>query len=229
MGMGDEKGAPTPIVTYVLLTVIVLIQIYLSVLRPVDAKELYGAFSLTSANLFSLVQVDSLLTYMFIHGNLVHLFVNSIALYGAGVIVEREIGRLKYLAVFLVSGIIAGFIHCVLNFGSEMPLVGSSGAIFGVIAILFLLMPFKLTFALVVPLPSVVVGLMLVLVELSALWMANDVGIAHDVHLSGFIIGGLSAFVLDRKRALKGLFIATAILAIIYYVGAYFNLIPSNG
>ncbi|UCD43822.1 MAG: rhomboid family intramembrane serine protease [Candidatus Bathyarchaeota archaeon] len=227
--MEDEKGTPTPIVTYLLLTVIVMTQIYISLLRPVDAKELYDAFSLTPVNLFSLVQVDSLLTYMFLHGNLVHLFVNSVALYGAGVLVEREIGRLKYLAVFLVSGIIAGFIHCILNFGSEIPLVGSSGAIFGVIAILFLLMPFKLTFTLVVPLPSVVVGLMLVLVELSALWMANDIGIAHDVHLSGFVTGGLSAFVLDRKRALKGFFIATVILAIIYYIGAYFNLIPAEG
>jgi membrane associated rhomboid family serine protease len=120
---------------------------------------------------------------------------------------------------------VSGVIHCYLNPASETPLVGSSGAIFGLIAVLFLLMPFKLTFVLVVPMPSVVVGLMLSLVELSAFWMASDVGIAHDVHLSGFVMGAISAFIIDRKRALKGLFIATIILGLIYYVGVQFNLL----
>jgi membrane associated rhomboid family serine protease len=108
-------------------------------------------------------------------------------------------------------------------------LVGSSGAVFGVIAVLFLLMPFKLTFTMVVPLPSVIVGLMLSAVELSAFWMATDIGVAHDAHLVGFITGGLCAFVIDKKRALKGLFIALVVLAAIYYLGAYFNLVQVKG
>lgn len=215
----------SPFITYLILATLVVVQLYLSLSTLETSKEMYDTFSLIPLRLFQAIHVDSLVTYMFLHGNIVHLIVNGFALYGAGVIVERDIGHLRYLIVFIVSGVVSGIVHCYLNPASDTPLVGSSGAIFGLIAVLFLLMPFKLTYALVVPMPSVVVGLMLSLVELSAFWMANDVGIAHDVHLSGFLMGAISAFLIDRKRALKGLFIATVILALIYYVGIRFNLL----
>lgn len=225
---GEEIRQPAPYVTGALFFMTVLVQLYLLVLGPSEALAFYETYSLVPVNLFHGVHVDSLVTYMFLHGNLIHLIVNGVALYGAGSIVERDIGHARYLMVFLSSGISAGLIHCFMNPSSSIPLVGSSGAIFGIIAILFLLMPFKITFALVVPLPSVVVGLMLSAVELSAFWMATDVGIAHDAHLVGFITGGACAFLIDRKRALKGLFIAIVFLAVIYYLGAYFNLIPAT-
>ncbi len=228
--MGDEeekKRKPTPVVTNLFLLLTVFIQISLLAMNQTDAEKLYYAYSLVPYNLLNGLHVDSLLTYMFLHGSLLHLFVNSIALLGAGSIVERDIGHIRYLLVFLVSGVAAGIAHSYLNPYSEVPLVGSSGAIFGVIAILFLLMPFKLTFALIVPLPSVIVGIMLVLVELSAFWMANDFGIAHDAHLAGFIIGGVCAFIIDQRRALKGLIVAVLVLAAMYYAGVYFGLIPA--
>jgi membrane associated rhomboid family serine protease len=224
---GKERRQPVPYVTGALLFMTVLVQLYLLILGPPTTLEFYEMYSLVPVNLFDGVHIDSLITYMFLHGNLMHLIVNGVALYGAGSIVERDIGHTRCLMVFLFSGISAGLIHCFLNPSSGVPLVGSSGAIFGIIAVLFLLMPFKITFALVVPLPSVVVGLMLSAVELSAFWMASDVGIAHDAHLVGFITGGACAFLIDRKRALKGLFIAIVVLAVIYYLGAYLNLIPA--
>lgn len=228
-GKEKERKRQTPLVTYFLLTFTVLLQLFLSMLSESEILRIYGAFSLIPVRFFNGVNLDAIVTYMFLHGNLLHLFVNSIGLFGAGSIVEKDIGHLKYLMVFLLSGIIAGVVHCFLYPSSNLPLVGSSGAIFGVIAVLFLLMPFKLTYALVIPLPSVIVGLMLSAVELSAFWMSTDIGIAHDAHLSGFIVGGMCAFVLDKKRAIRGLIIAVAVLAIIYLLGVYFNLIPTLG
>ena len=224
-----EREKPSLMGTNLLLIVTILIQLYLYMVGPSKALKFYNSYSLMPANLFSGVNIDSVFTYMFLHGNLVHLLVNSVALYGAGRIVERDIGRIRYLLVFILSGVAAGLVHCLLNPSSEIPLVGSSGAIFGVIAVLFLLMPFKITFALFVPLPSVIVGIMLSLVELSAFWMASDFGVAHDAHLAGFVMGGLCAFVIDKKRAVKGLFIAAGVLIVIYYLGVYFNLLPASG
>ena len=230
MEVGEERpDQPTPLVTNILLVATVLIQLYVFMLRPSEALRIYETYSLIPTKLFSGVHLDSLVTYMFLHGNLAHLIVNGVALYGAGSVVERDIGHLRYLLTFFISGIAAGLFHCLLNPSSSTPLVGSSGAVFGVISVLFLLMPFKLTFALVVPLPSVIVGLMLSAVELSAFWMASDIGVAHDAHLVGFITGGLCAFIIDKKRALKGLFIALVVLAAIYYLGAYFNLVQVKG
>ncbi|MFB0543172.1 MAG: rhomboid family intramembrane serine protease [Candidatus Bathyarchaeia archaeon] len=225
----EERKKPSLMVTNLLLIATIFIQLYLYMVGPSKALKLYETYSLVPVNLFGGVNVDSIFTYLFLHGNLVHLLVNSIALYGAGSIVERDIGHVKYLLVFMVSGVAAGLVHCFLNPSSEIPLVGSSGAIFGVIAVLFLLMPFKITFALVVPLPSVILGIMLSLVELSAFWMANDFGVAHDAHLAGFVTGGICAFIIDKKRAVKGLFIAAVVLALIYYLGVYFNLLPVRG
>ncbi len=228
--MGDKeekKRKPPPIVTNLLLLSTVLIQIYLLAMNQADAERLYETYSLVPFDILNGVRVDSLFTYIFLHGSLLHLIVNSVALYGAGVIVERDLGHLRYLLVFLISGVVAGLAHSFLNPYSRVPLVGSSGAIFGVIAVLFLLMPFKLTFALVFPLPSVLVGIMLVIVELSAFWMANDFGIAHDAHIAGFIMGGVCAFAIDQKRAVKGLIVAAIVLAMMYYAGVYFGLIPA--
>jgi len=228
MAGNREERIPTPFVTYALLASIVFVQIYLTISSPSQALDFYDQFSLVPAYIMDAVQVDTLITYMFLHGNLVHLIMNGITLYGSGIIVERDIGHVRFLMVFLASGMLAGLIHSMLNPSLGIPLVGSSGAVFGVIAVLLLLMPFKLTYALVVPLPSVIVGIMLSLVELSALYMTSDISVAHDVHLSGFIIGGICAFFIDRKRALRGLFIATAILVIIYYLGIYFNVLPAT-
>jgi len=223
-----KKKRPILIVTNLLLIATVLIQIYIFLLRPSDATKIFETYSLSPFNLFRYYRIDNLITYMFLHGSLAHLIVNGIALYAAGSLVEREVGHLRYLMVFLVSGVIAGLAHCFLNPSSIVPIIGSSGAVFGVISVLFLLMPFKINFALIIPLPSVIVGIILSVVELSAFWMAQDVGIAHDAHLAGFITGGVCSFFIDRKRAVRGLLIAAIVLAVIYYLGVYFGLIPSQ-
>lgn len=228
MEVEEKKKRPTSIVTNLLLIATVLIQLYIYMLRPSDTIEIYETYSLSPFNLFKHYRFDSLITYMFLHGSLVHLIVNGIALYAAGSIVEREVGHVKYLLVFLISGVIAGLAHCFLNPSSSVPIIGSSGAVFGVISVLFLLMPFKINFALIIPLPSVIVGIILSIVELSAFWMAQDLGIAHDAHLAGFITGGVCSFFIDKKRTIKGLLIAAIVLAIIYYLGVYLGLIPSQ-
>lgn len=191
--------------------------------------KIYETYSLIPTLLFQGVHIDSLLTYIFLHGNNIHLIVNSIALFGAGTIVEREIGHTKFLIAFIASGLIAGITHSYLNPKSGIPLVGASGAIFGIIAIMFLLMPFKLTYVLVIPMPSVIVGLLLTIVEVTAFWLANDTGVAHDVHLAGFLVGGLAAFIIDQKKASRGLVISIIILFLIYYIMNYLNLIPQMG
>lgn len=88
----------TPFITYLLLSILVVVQLYLSLTSVGTSKEMYDTFSLVPKRLFQAVYLDSLVTYMFLHGNLVHLIVNGFALYGVGIIVERDIGHLRYLS-----------------------------------------------------------------------------------------------------------------------------------
>ncbi|RLI06958.1 hypothetical protein DRO42_08790 [Candidatus Bathyarchaeota archaeon] len=223
--MDDRERKKRPIVTYLLLASAALIQLYVSIVPTPEALRVYEAYSLFPVRLFDGVGVEALVTYIFLHGGWLHFFVNAIALWGAGSIVEREIGHVRYVLVYLSSGVAAGLAHSFLNMSSSIPLVGSSGAIFGVIAVLFLLMPFKITFALIVPLPAVLVGIMLSAVTFSAVWLSADGIVAHQSHLGGFIFGCLWAFTFDRRRALKGLIVAAMVFAILYYLGVHFSLV----
>jgi membrane associated rhomboid family serine protease len=221
----EEKKTTRPFVTYTLLTVMILIHLYLSLAPLEEVIQLYETYSLFPVRLFDGVMVDALLTYVFLHGNWVHLIVNCVSLLGTGVIVETDIGHLKFLGAFMSSGIVAGLFHSLLSPSSSVPIIGASGAIFGVIAVLFLLMPFKITYALMIPLPSVAVGLMLSIIELYSLWTPTDLTIAHDAHIAGFVIGCIYAFIVDKRRAMKGLIVALIVLAVIYYVGVVYGVI----
>lgn len=219
----SDKGRP--IVTYLLLAFLVLIQFYVSTIPEAEVLRLYNLYALFPSKLFGGVGSEGLITYMFLHGSWIHFIVNAVSLWGSGGTVEREIGSIQFAIIYLGSGVVAGLVHSLLYASSSVPLVGASGAIFGVIAVLFLLMPFKVTFTMLIPLPSVLVGIMLSAMEFSAFLFASDITVAHDAHLSGFLFGCISAFAIDRKRALKGLVLAIAISAILYYLGARLDLV----
>jgi len=161
-------------------------------------------------------EIHTLVTYIFLHSSLMHFALNAITLLAAGITVERDIGSGRFALLFLLSGIVAGLIHSFAYPRSNIPVVGASGAIFGVIAILFLFMPLKITLALILPLPAVLVGIVLVLVETYAVVYHSDPTIAHFAHLGGFAFGALYAFIVDAKRAVRGLIIAALV-----YLGIY--------
>ena len=94
--------------------------------------------------------------------------------------------------------------------------MGASGSIFGAIALLILLMPFKFTSVFIIPLPGVVAGLGLLALEALTIVASAQPGVAHDVHLYGFIAGALGAFALDFDKAFKGLVIAVMVALALY-------------
>ena len=224
MAKGKERK-PRPIITYTLIAAMILIHLYITLIPPEETLLFYQTYSLFPVRLFDGVYIDTLLTYAFLHGNWVHLIVNCVSLLGAGVIVETDLGHLKFLGAFISSGVLAGLSHSLLNPPSTVSIIGASGAIFGVIAVLFLLMPFKITYALVIPLPSVAVGLILSIIELYSLYTPTDLTIAHDAHIAGFAFGCIYAFTVDKKRATKGLIVALIVLAVMYYIGVAYGVI----
>ena len=180
---------------------------------------LYGYGLIPSA--VGVVSPFSIITYMFLHANLAHLASNVFVLHAVGREVEGDIGSLRFGLVYLASGVSAGLIHVAVNPASDVPVIGASGAIFGLIAVMLLLMPFKMTTALLLPLPGVVMGLLLVLVEVAAVLVSVESGVAHDMHLYGFFVGGLGAFAIDYDRAFRGLVIALLILLALYIWAVY--------
>lgn len=179
--------------------------------------EVYSDFAINPATFNLSEKYITLISYQFLHLNFQHLVSNMFALFSIGRAVESEIGSAKFGISYLLAGVFSGILHIVFNQGSEIMLIGASGAVFGALALLLLLMPFKFTSAMIIPMPGLVLGITMLVVEVSAILFSNDVYVAHDVHLYGFVAGSLAAFGIDYDRALRGLIISVIILIGLYY------------
>jgi membrane associated rhomboid family serine protease len=83
----------------------------------------------------------SAVTYMFLHGGWLHLLFNMLFLFTFGDNIEDALGHGRYLAFYLLCGIGAGYVHALAAPESNIPLVGASGAIAGVVAAYLMLRP----------------------------------------------------------------------------------------
>jgi membrane associated rhomboid family serine protease len=83
----------------------------------------------------------TLITSMFLHGGLLHIGSNMLYLFVFGDNVEDRLGHSRFLLFYFACGIIAGITHIVVNAGSDVPSIGASGAIAGVLAAYLRLFP----------------------------------------------------------------------------------------
>jgi membrane associated rhomboid family serine protease len=83
----------------------------------------------------------TLLTYMFLHGNILHLLGNMIFLWVFGDNVEDAMGHVRFFFFYILCGVFAGLAHAVMRQASDVPMIGASGAVAGVIAAYLMLHP----------------------------------------------------------------------------------------
>lgn len=83
----------------------------------------------------------TLITYMFLHGSVLHLAGNMIFLWVFGDNVEDCMGHVRFLLFYLICGIFAGLTHALMSAPSDIPMIGASGAVAGVIAAYLMLHP----------------------------------------------------------------------------------------
>jgi membrane associated rhomboid family serine protease len=150
-----------------------------------------------------------LFTCMFLHAGFLHLFGNMLFLWIYGDNVEHRLGHVRYLLWYLATGVAATLFHMISASGSQIPLVGASGAISGMLGfyfvwfprnrvrLLWLLPPFVMQ---VFEVPArLVLGMYLVLDNvLPYLIVSSDAGVAHGAHIGGFVAGLVAAWVMDR-------------------------------
>lgn len=144
----------------------------------------------------------TLFSSMFLHGGWAHLIGNMLFLWIYGDNVESRLGRIPYLLVYLVTGAAATLFFSLFAWGSDVPLVGASGAISGVLGCYFLWFPDNRVKVLVVLLFMVdvwriparwVLGFYLFVDNVLPFLIApkGGGGVAHGAHIGGFI-GGLA-------------------------------------
>ena len=143
----------------------------------------------------------ALVSFMFLHGGFLHLLGNMWSLYIFGDNVEDRLGPLRYIAFYLLSGLISGLTHLILNAHSTAPTIGASGAVAGVMGAYFLLYPRSkiLTLIPIIFIPWFVeipaffflgIWFLIQLFNASRTFGAAS-GIAWWAHIGGFVCGML--------------------------------------
>ena len=153
-------------------------------------------------------QIISLFTFMFLHGGFMHLIGNMWSLYIFGDNVEDRLGSVRYIVFYLLCGLASGLSHLLLNAHSNIPTIGASGAIAGVMGAYFVLYPGSriLTLIPIIFIPWFVeipafffLGIWFVLQFLNAAGSSGQAGgIAWWAHIGGFIFGIIFLKLFDR-------------------------------
>jgi hypothetical protein len=169
------------------------------------------AVFLGGSNRYSLAAIVlPFFTSMFLHGSWMHVIGNMWFLYIFGDNVEDYLGHFKYLAFYILTGLIAMVTQVAINMHSTLPTVGASGAIAGVLGAYFVLYPrarvltWFFVFVMWVP-ASIILGYWFVLNFLSGTATAlavqgqNMGGVAFWAHVGGFISGALLVKVFGER------------------------------
>src|SRR5918997_63230 len=134
--IGDEnrRGHIVPVVNYLLIAINIAVFFYQISLGSQPAiQDFINQYGVIPQEIIARQDWFTLLTSMFLHGGWAHLIGNMLFLWVFGDNVEDAFGHLGYLVFYLLTGLAASAAHILLNPGSEIPSVGASGAISGVL------------------------------------------------------------------------------------------------
>ena len=136
--------------------------------------------------------VYRVITSMFLHVGITHIFNNMLLLFFLGDVVERELGPVLYTIVYFVTGIwgtVAMFIEEIIR-DEKIVVVGASGAIFGLLGVLFALVLFKR-----VTRETMSVSKVFMVIILSVYNGFSQVNVANGAHIAGLISGFLAGVI----------------------------------
>ena len=150
--------------------------------------EIY--FGLVSILVWKKYFLWQLLTYIFLHGDFFHILFNLFSLWMFGGELENYWGSKKFLFYFLYCGIGAGICTVVFTPNEFIPVIGASGAIYGILLAFAWLFPNRpILIYFLFPIPAKYMVIIFGLIELYSSRSGAGGGIAHLTHLGGFVFG----------------------------------------
>ena len=199
------------------IRVLISINVLLFLFRYISIErfDLAQIFGLSSNDVWPMIWQP--LTYMFIHGDFFHLFMNMFVLWMFGSEMESIWGSRGFLKYYFITGIGSGLIWLLLNISNPFSvLIGASGAIYGVLLAYGLMFPNRKVLIYFL-FPIKVKYFVLLLGVIAFISSIGDTGsnISHLTHLSGMLIGFI--YLKSPKNMSKVLLLFNSILAEIKY------------
>ena len=201
IGDDDTSRRTTPVVTYALIA----LNLLFFFVELSGGDPFIQQWSVVPRRLLANPTADfpTIFTSMFMHAGWLHLGGNMLYLWIFGDNVEDSFGHLKFLIFYLLCGIAATAAQLAFSAGSNVPNLGASGAIAGVLGAYILLFPRGQVKVLmgrgVIPMPAlVVIGLWIVLQFVSGIGSISNTaetgGVAYMAHIGGFVAGFVLTF-----------------------------------
>jgi membrane associated rhomboid family serine protease len=209
--LSDASRRPRrfPIVT----AAIIVVNAFFFLLELMGGDEFIGQWSVVPANIVASRHWITVLTAMFMHAGWAHILGNMVFLWAFGPEIEEAMGRPRYSAFYLLSGLAASAAQIAAMPGSTVPNLGASGAIAGVMGAFLITYPRDQIrtlillgwFTRVTVMPAaLLIGLWFLIQVFSQVGAMADVqggGVAYMAHLGGFIFGAVTARIFESSSA----------------------------
>jgi membrane associated rhomboid family serine protease len=218
----ENPSSRTPVVTIGFIGTCVIVSLWQFTLGPVGGQQIIYALGVVPAVLLGHANLPegvaivppsvTILTSMFMHGGLMHLIGNMLYLWIFGDNVEDSMGHGRFVVFYVLCGVAAVFAQALPEPRSDIPMVGASGAISGVLGAYLLLYPHARVLV-VIPLGFILqtmripAGIVLVLwfgLQLLSNVMAQPGtgGVAFRAHIGGFV-AGMALIALFKRRDVR--------------------------
>jgi membrane associated rhomboid family serine protease len=216
LGDDDSQVHITPIITFGLIAVNVLVFLYQ--LTQGNIEGFFQTWSVIPVEYSRTTDIAPMhpgpfwittLTSMFMHGGWMHLLGNMLFLWIFGDNVEQAMGSVRFLVFYLLCGVVATLAHIMMGPSSEIPSLGASGAISGVLGAYIVMFPKQrvrvLVGRMVTQMPAIaVIGLWIVLQFVNGLGQlaqtAETGGVAYAAHVGGFLAGLVLVWVFRQRN-----------------------------
>ena len=206
-----------PLINLLLIVSNILAFLYEQQLSPTVLEHFIFTWGLVPAHLISNPATAwiTIFTAMFLHGSWIHLLGNMWFLYIFGDNIEARLGGARYLVFYLLSGVAAVFLQTYILPSSDVPMIGASGAVAGVLGAYLILFPHSRIASLVpilfiftiIEIPAVIFLLFWFALQLYsglfAIQGSSGSGIAWWAHVGGFLFGIIMVFFFRTKTTYR--------------------------
>jgi len=200
----------TPVVTVLIIATNVFVFLYMLSLDPYTQNHFIRQYALLPARF----NPQALVTSLFLHGGWLHLIGNMWFLWVYGDNVEDVLGHGKYLLFYLLCGVIASSAQYAINPDSQIPILGASGAIAGVMGAYLIKFPHSRILTLVpivvffttIEIPAVIILVYWFILQFFSgigsigYAQASQGGVAFFAHVGGFIAGMILVATMGTKE-----------------------------
>jgi membrane associated rhomboid family serine protease len=210
----DQPRRITPILSRGIIILCVLVFLWQVMRSPDEQMAVIFAFGFIPARLFGIAEVPAelamlpawatIFTSMFMHGGWLHLGGNMLFLWVFGDNIEDALGHARFLVFYMLCAAAGALLHGVMAPNSQVPLIGASGAVAGIVAAYLILHPrvkiWVLAFARIpLRIPAWTVLALWIGFQFVMLVFAGNDGVSWAAHVGGILLGAFLVLFMRRR------------------------------